>query len=175
MATKKKAEPAAETEPPAPKKKGSAKAAKKAAAANAAPEPEPTPEAEAAPEPEPEPEIVKFERGADKRSEDEEKAIRGVLKKGHKAIEALEEVLAHFEPGPDRAVKNALKKLTEELEALAPPEPRKCKEYKRAIALARKGEMGIHPDDVMRFCRCSECHALREKAGVPHPLVPKPV
>lgn len=173
MASKKK---------PSAKKKSAAKAAPEAKAPDAeakAPDAdakaEPAPEAPPEPEPEPAPEPVKFAREADKRPEDEEKAIRALLKKGHKALETLEEVLGSFEPGPERPVKNALKKIAEELDALAPPEPRKCKEYKRAIALARKGEMGIHPDDVMRFCRCSECHALREKAGIPHPLAPKQV
>lgn len=158
------------------KPKASKKAAPKPPEAEAPPaEPAAEPEPEAPAEPEPAPEPVVYAREADKRPEDEEKAIRGLLKKASKALETIEEVFASFEPGPERPVKNALAKIAGEIDALKPPEPRKCKEYKRAIALARKGEMGIHPDDVMRFCRCSECHVLREKAGMDHPLAPKQV
>ncbi|MCB9646507.1 MAG: hypothetical protein H6730_07910 [Deltaproteobacteria bacterium] len=158
------------------------KKSKKPAKAKAAPAPEPAdptpppaPEPEAAPEPEEPPAPQVFLRDAEARDPEEEKAIRGLIKKGEKALEAFEEVLACFEPGPERAVKNALKRLAEELDALKPPEPRKCKEYKRALALARKGEMGIHPDDVMKYCRCEECTALRAKAGVDDPLTPRSV
>lgn len=120
-----------------------------------------------------EPVSPRYPREATKLEPDDERAIRGLLKKGAKALDTITEVLESFEPGPERPVKNALKKLAEELEALQPPEPRKCKEYKRALAMAKKGEMGIHPDDVMRFCRCGECATLREKAGVAHPPAPR--
>jgi hypothetical protein len=156
---KAKAAPAAEV-PPAP---------------DPAPEPEPTPEPEVQAEPEAPAAPQVFLREVEQRDPGEEKAIRALLKKGEKALEAFEEVMASFDPGPDRAVKKALERLAEELEALKPPEPRQCKEYKRAIALARKGEMGIHPDDVMKYCRCEECTALREKAGVDHPPAPRMV
>lgn len=153
------------------KKSNPAKAAKKApkappAEAPAAPDP-------AAPAPDPSPEPMRFERDNPKRSDDEAKLIRAALKKAEKAIEQINEVLDQFEPAPDRSVKNALKRITQELDALKPPEPRKCKEYKRALGLARKGEMGIHPDDIMKYCRCSECHELREKAGFSHPPAPR--
>lgn len=155
------------TEKKSKKKPATPKAATAPELAAPAPTPDPEP---AAPAPAPEPQV--FLRVAESREPDEDKAIRALLKKGEKALETFEEVMAGFEPGPERAVKNALKRLAEELEGLRPPEPRKCKEYKRALALARKGEMGIHPDDVMKFCRCEECAALRAKAGVEHPPPP---
>ena len=158
----------------ATEKKSKRPAKAKAAPAAELPAP-PAPDPEPAPAPEPEPPAAPqvFLREAEQRDPEEDKAIRALLKRGEKALEAYAEVLASFEPGPGRAVKNALERLAEELESVKPPEPRKCKEYKRAIALARKGEMGIHPDDVMKYCRCEECTALREKAGVDHPPEPK--
>jgi hypothetical protein len=103
------------------------------------------------------------------RSEEEDKAIRSMLRRGEKALEIVQEIFDTFEPGPGRAVVTAMKRVADELETLRPPKPRKCKEFKRALGLARKGEMGIHPDDIVRYCRCEECQALREKEGMEHP------
>ncbi len=156
------------------KKSTPTKASKKAPKAKAPEAAEAkAPEAEAAAEPAPAPEPVRFERDKPKRGDEEAKQIRVLLKKAEKALEQVSEVIDTFEPGPERAVKNAIKRLAQELDALKPPEPRRCKEYKRALALARKGEMGIHPDDIMKYCRCAECHDLREKAGLSHPPAPR--
>lgn len=161
MATSKKKKSKSQKAPAAPKSEAKVEAAAK------------DPEGSAAPAAEAPAEPTRFERDKPKRSEDEAKQIRVLLKKAEKALEQIDAVLGAFEPAPERSVKNAMKRLAQEIDALKPPEPRRCKEYKRAITLARKGEMGIHPDDVMRYCRCSECHDLREKAGLDHPLAPR--
>ncbi len=190
MATKKKTTSARKVRKTVVRKKGSAR--KKAAPAKAKPSPKviepPQPEVIEVPEPVtevpnpseidlsstipnvPMPEPIRLPRVPDEpRTEEEDKAIRSMLRRGEKALDIVQEIFDTFEPGPGRAVVNAMKRVADELETLRPPKPRKCKEYKRALGLARKGEMGIHPDDIVRYCRCEECQALRAKDGMEHP------
>lgn len=105
--------------------------------------------------------------------EEEAKPKRAAARRGFALVETLGEIFAFLGAGEDTDVAAALEGVRSQLDRHQPPAPRTCKEHKRALALAKKGLMGIHPDDVLRFCRCEECHGLREKAGMEHPLEPK--
>ncbi len=144
MATKKKAKKTAETASPPPEVE---------------PEEEADEEAQASAQEPEEP----YEETA----EDLAKQQRVLLKRGSKAVEALTEVFEALEVTEE--VNASLELMQQVLKRFEPPPPRKCKEYKRALALARKGMAGIHPDDVMKYCRCEECHLLREDQSVEHP------
>ncbi len=98
-----------------------------------------------------------------------EKAARTALKKGQKALELLREAFCALGAEKDAALEALFRELNQRLEELGPPEPRKCKEYRRALVILQKGGIGIHPDDVVRFCRCEECENLRDKMGLTHP------
>lgn len=143
------------------------KKAKKTAKETASPPPpevEPEEEAEVearAPAQEP------AEEPSEETAEDLAKQQRVLLKRGSKAVEALTEVFEALEVTEE--VNASLELMQQVLKRFEPPPPRKCKEYKRALALAKKGMAGIHPDDVMKYCRCEECHLLREDQSVEHP------
>lgn len=98
-------------------------------------------------------------------NEPDERALRQSARKGFRAIEVLREVYTLLGAEDDEVTK-LLAPVEERLEALKPPEKRKCKEYKRALTRARKGLVGIDPDEVVLYCACRECKAIREKQGL---------
>lgn len=112
----------------------------------------------------------KPERRPDPR-EEQAKHQRGALRRGRAALTAL--ARAFDDLGSTDLVAQALAELGARLDTFEPPLPRMCKEYRRARVLARQGLMGIHPEDVFRYCACPECYLLREDRGLPHPLAPK--
>jgi hypothetical protein len=115
---------------------------------------------------------------AAKRVDPREEAVkqrRASVRRGRTALAALGAALGELGAREDAAIASALAALGERLDALTPPLPRACKEYRRAVLLAREGAMGMHPDDVVRFCGCVECQGLREDRGIPHPPAPRGV
>jgi hypothetical protein len=103
------------------------------------------------------------------------KRHRTAIRRGRAALTALAQAFRELGVGEEALVSGHLADLGTRLDSLQPPPPRTCKEFRRARALARQGMMGIHPDDVVRYCPCVECHGLRESLGLPHPLAPRGV
>ncbi len=107
--------------------------------------------------------------------EDLARRQRAALRRGRAALESLAGALDELGAREDPRAAAALAELAQRLDGLAPTPPRACKEYRRALALARLGQMGMHPEDVLRFCACGECRGLREARGIPHPPAPRGV
>jgi hypothetical protein len=104
--------------------------------------------------------------------EDDGSERRRQLKKAHKALESLRGALAEIGAGTKTEVAALLSALEDEIEALRPAEPRKCKEYQRALGRAKKGLLGVSPEDVALYCRCAECTSLRAQRGMAQPAGP---
>jgi hypothetical protein len=94
---------------------------------------------------------------------------RRQVKKGQKTMEALRETFVELGADGDPNIVQLLAQLDQHLERLKPPEPRKCKEYLRALSRAKKGLLGIAPEHVVLYCRCFECTSLRAKEGLEQP------
>lgn len=94
---------------------------------------------------------------------------RRQIKKGQKTMEALRETFVELGADGDPNIVALLAQLDQHLERLKPPEPRKCKEYLRALSRAKKGLLGIAPEHVVLYCRCFECTSLRAKEGLEQP------
>ncbi len=103
---------------------------------------------------------AKDEADAEKRRE---------VRRGHKAIETLREIFAALEVKEIEAVNGLLAAVGVQLDALRPPDKRRCKEYLRAVGRSKKGLLGISPEDVVLYCRCEECSVLRLKLNVTQP------
>jgi hypothetical protein len=71
--------------------------------------------------------------------------LRRKIRRAERAIELVREAFAELGAAELPGVIERLAGLEGELDRLRPPEPRKCKEYLRAAARARKGIMGIDP------------------------------
>ncbi|MFO0723956.1 MAG: hypothetical protein U1E65_09255 [Myxococcota bacterium] len=94
---------------------------------------------------------------------------RRLIKKAQKNMEALRETLGELELLGSPKTLESLAALDAEIESKKPPEPRRCKEYLRALSRAKKGLLGIAPEHVVLYCRCFECSALRAKEGLEQP------
>lgn len=102
---------------------------------------------------------------------DENAAIeqRKRVRRAERAIELVREAFAELGAAEDPGVVERLAALEGELDKHRPPEPRKCKEYTRAAARAKKGVIGIDPEMVVYYCRCFECATLRAKNKLEQP------
>ncbi|MCC7382421.1 MAG: hypothetical protein IT384_11355 [Deltaproteobacteria bacterium] len=105
-------------------------------------------------------------------TEDLHGETRRQVKKGLKTVEGLRELFKALGADPRPEIAALLSGLEDELEALRPPEPRKCKEFLRALGRAKKGLMGVSPEDVALYCKCAECTALRARQGLQQPAGP---
>lgn len=103
---------------------------------------------------------------------DAEKVARANVQRGLRAVAQVRSAFEALGAADKPEVVALLEKLEGELDALRPPDPRKCKEYLRAVSRERKGLIGIRPEDVVRYCRCPECTLLRMKMGLEHPSGP---
>ncbi|MBI2372421.1 MAG: hypothetical protein HYV07_00345 [Deltaproteobacteria bacterium] len=56
------------------------------------------------------------------------------------------------------------------IELFRPPELRRCKEFRRAWARKERGQIGIRPEDVALYCRCTECGEIRARLKLEQPL-----
>jgi hypothetical protein len=99
--------------------------------------------------------------------------LRRKIRRAERAIELVREAFAELGAAELPGVIERLAGLESELDRLRPPEPRKCKEYLRAAARARKGIMGIDPELVVYYCRCFECATLRAKHKLEQPQARK--
>lgn len=99
--------------------------------------------------------------------------LRRKIRRAERAIELVREAFAELGAAEAAGVVERLAGLESELDRLRPPEPRKCKEYLRAAARARKGIMGIDPELVVYYCRCFECATLRAKHKLEQPQARK--
>jgi hypothetical protein len=102
---------------------------------------------------------------------------RRLVKRAQKALEAARAVYADLGIAERPSVLAMFTALDAEAEREKPPEPRRCKEYLRAVTRAKKGLMGISPDHVVFYCRCVECTAIRAKERLVQPelhVVPSP-
>lgn len=99
--------------------------------------------------------------------------LRRKIRRAERAIELVREAFAELGAAELPGVVERLAGLESELDRLRPPEPRKCKEYLRAAARARKGIMGIDPELVVYYCRCFECATLRAKHKLEQPQARK--
>lgn len=94
---------------------------------------------------------------------------RRKVRRAERAIELVREAFAELGAADAPGVVERLAALESELDQHRPPEPRKCKEYLRASARAKKGLMGIDPELVVYYCRCFECATLRAKNKLEQP------
>lgn len=94
---------------------------------------------------------------------------RKKVRRAERAIELVREAFADLGAAEDPGVVERLAALEGDLDKHRPPEPRKCKEYTRATARARKGIIGIDPELVVFYCRCFECATLRAKNKLEQP------
>jgi hypothetical protein len=97
---------------------------------------------------------------------EEEKLKRAAARKGFRALEGLRAVLETLGSTAEE-ITELTQVLEDRIEALKPPDRRKCKEYKRAVNRAKKGTIGIDPEEVVLYCSCRECREIREKQGLP--------
>lgn len=102
-------------------------------------------------------------------NEDQYSERRREVRRGLKAVEQMREIFANLGAQERPEINGLLESLEHELDALKPPDPRRCKEYLRAVARSKKGLLGIAPEDVALYCRCPECSALRAKTGAAQP------
>jgi hypothetical protein len=101
---------------------------------------------------------------ADDRNTERKQKVR----RAEKALDTLKEALAAL----GAEVPQEIAAIERAIEALRPPEPRRCKEYLRALSRSKKGILGIPPEDVVLYCRCQECRDLRVKLGMEQPEGP---
>lgn len=102
-------------------------------------------------------------------AEDQHAEQRRQVRRALKVIEQLREVFGALGAADRPEVAAIIGALEKELDALKPPDPRRCKEFLRAVGRARKGLVGIAPEDVVLYCRCFECTTLRTKLGLTQP------
>jgi hypothetical protein len=91
------------------------------------------------------------------------------VRRAERAIELVREAFAELGAAEAPGVAERLAALEQELDQHRPPEPRKCKEYLRAQARAKKGIIGIDPELVVFYCRCFECATIRAKNKLEQP------
>ncbi len=91
------------------------------------------------------------------------------IRRVERALELVREAFAELQAADAPGVVEHLAGLEAQLDALRPPEPRKCREYQRATLRAKKGLMGIDPELVVLYCRCFECATLRAKNKLEQP------